>query len=103
MPREEFEVRYHRHGKFAGRAVKLIRSVPNSGGIWTCVTPSYTPTTIKIGARSAVTTRRIPGVTYQGAPTLYSAAKRRARDRSNEIVQQPVVAAELDAHRPSTG
>ena len=76
MP-QPFAIRYHRHGKFAGRAVRLIESVSGSGGIWTCVTPSFTVTTIKLGARSSVSTRPMSGVTYQGAPTLDADGKTR--------------------------
>ena len=102
MP-SEGEVRYHRHGRYAGRAVRLVQAVPNSGGIWTCVLPSFTLTTIKLGARSAVTTRPTGGVTYQGAPTLDAAAKTRARERSAQMIQAGIVAAELDAYKPMSG
>ena len=64
---------------------------------------SFTLTTIKLSARSAVTTRPIPGVTYQGAPTLDAAAKTRARERSAQMIQGGIVAAELDAYKPRSG
>ena len=102
MP-SEGEIHYHRHGKDGGRAVRLVQAVPNSGGIWTCVLPSFTLTTVKLRACSAVTTRPISGMTYQGAPTLDAAAKTRARERSAQMIQGGIVAAELDAYKPMSG
>ena len=60
----QWEIRYHRHSKYRGQAVRLIESVPGSGGIWTRVTPGLTATTIKLGARSSVSTSPKGGVTW---------------------------------------
>ena len=67
MPAQK-EIRYHRHSKFRGQAVRLVESVPGMAGVWTCVTPALMVTTIQLGARSAVSTAPKSGVTYAAAP-----------------------------------
>jgi hypothetical protein len=98
-----YEIRYHRHGKFRGQGVRLIEAVPGVRGVWTCVTSTMTVTTINIGARSACTTHQRGGVAYSPPPSLNAEAKRRAQDRSRQLIAGGIVSASLDYYKPSSG
>ena len=102
MPAQK-EIRYHRHSKFRGQAVRLVESVPGMAGVWTCVTPALMVTTIQLGARSAVSTAPKNGVTYAAAPNLTGDAWKRALERSQALIQAGILAPALDAYRSLSG
>ena len=54
MPPRQWDPRYVRTSLTYGMVVRLCQPVPNSGGIWTVVTPSLSVSTLKLGNLSSV-------------------------------------------------
>ena len=99
MPRD-FEVRWWRFSPTGGWGTRLIDPIPDVPGGYTAVTPKMEVSTIDISARSGVSVHTKGGVTYTAPPELDALAKKRAKQKSKELIQRGILKCKMGAYKP---